>query len=68
MEIPKVRRFIVRHCDRERVVELDHGPFKLAANDGKEYYEGWVMPETKDPYGEPYHVVFAAESIVREIE
>jgi hypothetical protein len=67
VEIPKVRQFIVRHCDRERVVVLIQGPFSLFTSD-KNYYEGWLMPETEDPNGEPYHIVFTADSIVREIE
>jgi hypothetical protein len=62
------RRFVVMHHGRERVVELKQGPFRLFANDDKDYYEGWVMPETKDPYGEPYLVFFVSEAIVDECE
>jgi hypothetical protein len=66
VEYPIVRRFLVRHCDRERVVEIENGPFKMFANDPNDYYEGWVMPEQLDPYGEPYKVIFTADRIVKK--
>jgi hypothetical protein len=61
----KPRRVIVVHLGTERVIELENGPFKLFGKD-TEYYEGWVMPQPLDPYGEPYHIVFTADRIVRE--
>lgn len=63
MGVPE--RVIVRHCDRERLVEVIDGPRKLFGNSDAEYYEGWVMPEALDPYGEPYHIVFPADAVVR---
>lgn len=66
MEIPKGRKVAVMHCGRERIVEVEHGPFKLFADPDTEYYEGWCYSDSGDP--EPYHVVFAKTSIVREVE
>jgi hypothetical protein len=62
----KPRRVIVVHCDAERVVEIENGPFQLFAGGDKDYYEGWIMPQPLDPYGEPYHIIFTADRIVRE--
>ena len=56
------------HCGREVIVEIENGPFKLYADPDTEYYEGWTWIHPKDPYSEPYHVVFAKASIVREVE
>ena len=64
----KPRRVVITFGGRERIVELEQGPFKLAANDENEYYEGWLELEGQDPYGEPYHVVFTKESILRDVE
>jgi len=52
----------------ERIVEIENGPFTLAANDSHSYYEGWVLPQPLDPYGEPQHIIFEAERILREVE
>lgn len=68
MEIPKVRKVAVLHCGKEVVVEVEHGPFKLFADPETEYYEGWTWIHPNDPYSEPYHVVFAKASIVRDVE
>jgi hypothetical protein len=65
MEI-KPRRVIIVHLGAERVVEIENGPFTLSANNDKEYYEGWVIPQPLDPYGEPYHVIFEKTRIKRE--
>jgi len=60
----KPRRVIIVHHGAERVVEIENGPFRLCSDD--EYYEGWVIPEPLDSYGEPYHIIFTADRIVRE--
>jgi hypothetical protein len=65
MEI-KPRRVIIFHLGADRVVEIENGPFTLFSNDDKEYYEGWVIPQPLDPYGEPYHVIFEKALIKRE--
>ena len=67
MEI-RPRRVIIVHLGTERVIEIENGPFKFDVfpNDDKEYYEGWVLPQPLDPYGEPYHVTFEKASIKRE--
>jgi len=62
----KPRKVIIEHLGKERKVEIEHGPFKLFTNNLQEYYEGWVMPEPLDPYGEPYKVIFTKDSIKRE--
>lgn len=62
----KPRRVIIERFGSDRVVEIENGPFKMFANDPEEYYEGWILPETQDPYGEPYHVIFTKKSIKRE--
>ena len=62
----KPRKVVIEYSGRERIVEIEHGPFRLAANVETEYYEGWLELEGQDPYGEPYHIVFAKESIKRE--
>ena len=63
----KPRRVVILRGGVERTVEIDHGPFHLAANTDTEYYEGWLELEGQDPYGEPYLVVFAKEAILREV-
>ena len=65
MEI-KPRKVIIEHLGKERVIEIEHGPFRVFANNLNEYYEGWVVPEPFDPYGEPYKVIFTKNSIKRE--
>jgi hypothetical protein len=62
----KPRKVVILYGGRERVAEIEHGPFKLAANDETEYYEGWLMLEGQDPYGEPLHITFAKASIKGE--
>ena len=63
----KPRRVVIEHGGRERIVEVENGPFKLWADD-QEYYDGWLELEGQDPYGEPYHVTFKKESIKRDVE
>jgi hypothetical protein len=65
MEI-KRRKVVIERFGSDRVVEIYNGPFKMFANDPNEYYEGWMLPESQDPYGEPYTVIFTKESIKRE--
>jgi hypothetical protein len=61
-----MRRVVVEHCGREYEVEVESGPFKLAANKGN-HYDGWVTIRPNDPYSEPYKVVFREEDIKREL-
>lgn len=63
----QTKRLIVMYGGKERLVEVDESPFKLFSDD-KLYYDGWLMPEGCDPYGEPRHITFTADSIVRELE
>lgn len=53
---------------RQYEVSDIEGPFKLACNDGKDYYEGWTCIKPLDPYSEPYKVVFASDSIAEVLE
>ena len=60
------RKVIINHLGKDRVVEIEVGPFKVFSDKESEYYEGWVIPEPLDPYGEPYKVIFTADRIKRE--
>lgn len=59
------KQVIVNYCDRNRAVEVTDGPRRLFANSTKNYYEGFVLPEPLDPYGEPYKIFFTEEAIVK---
>lgn len=49
----------IRHGAKDRYVQVESGPFKLAANDARQHYQGWLLLEKGDSYGEPSTVCFA---------
>lgn len=49
----------IRHGASDRYVQVESGPFKLAANDPRQHYQGWLLTAKGDPYGEPSTVCFA---------
>lgn len=54
----------VLYLGKKRQVELIRGPFKMFAN-REPVYEGFVLPEPLDPYGEPYRITFKEGQICK---
>jgi hypothetical protein len=58
----------IRHGAKDRYVQVESGPFKLAANAHGQHYQGWILLEKGDPYGEPSTVCFAETEAILATE
>ena len=50
----------IRHGAKDRYVQVESGPFKIHQREG-DFYQGWILLEKNDPYGEPSTVCFVEQ-------
>ncbi len=53
----------IRHGSKDRFVQVESGPFKIHQRQG-DFYQGWILLEKSDPYGEPSSVCFVEQEAV----